>query len=102
MQSDGNVRIETVRVDSSTRQIGPASRTTALLQDRRSDIESAIVETTSIVQDSVANIESHQDWKVRRLEAKFGLTLAAEAGVLISRASAEASLEVRIVVERDS
>lgn len=34
------------------------------------------------------------------MEVTFGLTLAAEAGVILSKASAEASFEVTLSVER--
>jgi hypothetical protein len=34
------------------------------------------------------------------MEVTFGITLAAEAGVILSKASAEASFEVTLTVER--
>jgi len=99
---EANVRVETVPLDSSgTRQIGAKSRATALLRDRRDDIEAAVSEASTIVQDSVAKVDDKEGWRVKRVEAKFGLTLAAEAGVILSRASAEASFEVTVTIERD-
>jgi Trypsin-co-occurring domain 1 len=99
--SEANVFVETVPLDSSgTRQIGPRTRTTSLLKDRRDDIESAISEASSIIQDSVDRIEDKDGWRVKTIEAKFGLTLAAEAGVILSKASAEASFEVTVTIER--
>lgn len=96
-----NVWVETVELDSAgTRQIGPKARATALLRDRRDDIEAAVGETSMIVQESVARVEDQGGWRVKSLEAKFGLVLAAEAGVILTRASAEASLEVTITIER--
>jgi NTP-dependent ternary system trypsin peptidase co-occuring protein len=56
------------------------------------DIESAVGEACGIVQDSAAKLGERHGWRVSILEAKFGLTLSAEAGVIVSRASAEASL----------
>lgn len=98
---DTNVRVETVEIDSAgTRQISPKRHTTALLLDRRDDIEAAVREACGIVQDSVATVEAKGGWGVKSLEAKFGLTLAAEAGVIVSRASAEASFEVTVTIER--
>lgn len=95
------VRVETVELDAAgTRQIGPRHRTSALLKDRREDIEAAVSEACGIVQDSVAKVSEHRGWHVSSLEAKFGLTLGAEAGVIVSKASAEASFEVTITIER--
>lgn len=95
------VLVETVQFDSSGgRQIASRTRTTALLQDRRADIEAAVSEATAIIQDSAAKTEITSAWQVKSIEAKFGLTLAAEAGVILSRMSAEASIEVTVTIER--
>ena len=95
------VLVETVQLDSSGgRQISSRTRTTSLLQDRRADIEAAVSEATAIIQDSAAKVENKADWQVKSIEAKFGLTLAAEAGVILSRMSAEASIEVTVTIER--
>jgi hypothetical protein len=96
-----NVLVETVQVDSSgNRQIGARTRTTSLLRDRRDDIEAAVREASTIVQDSVANVEDKDGWHVKSVEAKFGLVLSAQAGVILTRASAEASFEVTVTIER--
>jgi len=96
-----DVRIETVELDSAgTRQISARHRATTPLQHRRSDIEAAIREACEVVQDSTAKLDARQGWRVSSLEAKFGLVLAAEAGVIVSRASAEASFEVTVTIER--
>jgi hypothetical protein len=97
------VLVETVQLDASGgRQISSRTRTTSLLQDRRADIEAAVSEATAIIQDSAAKIESDKEaWKVKTIEAKFGLILAAEAGVIISKMSAEASIEITVTIERD-
>lgn len=95
------VRVETVELDAAgTRQISSRQRTTALLHERRDDIEAAVGEACGIVQDSVAKVDTRHGWHVSSLEAKFGLTLSAEAGVIVSRASAEASFEVTVTIER--
>lgn len=99
---DTKVLVETLQIDSyPSRQIGPKTRTTALLQDRRQDIEEAVCQASEIVQDSVAKVEGKGGWHIKSLEAKFGLTLGVEAGVILSRASAEASFEVTITIEHD-
>lgn len=95
------VRVETVELDASgTRQIRQRGRTTALLRDRASDIESAVQEASAIVQESVAKVQDKDGWRTKSVEVKFGLVLTAEAGVVLSRASAEASFEVTLTIER--
>ena len=101
MPEAANVLVETVQVDSSgNRQIGARTRTTSLLRDRRDDIEAAVREASTIVQDSVANVEDKDGWHFKSVEAKFGLVLSAQAGVILTRASAEASFEVTVTIER--
>ena len=86
------VRVETVVTTASGgRQISAKSRTTELLRDRRDDV---------ILRESVAKIEDVEGWRIKTLEAKFELALSAEAGVVLSKASAEASFEVTITIER--
>jgi Trypsin-co-occurring domain 1 len=97
-----NVRVETVDLDSSgRRQIGQRSRTTALLRERSDDIESAVQEASAIVQRSVSKVQDKDGWQMKSVEVKFGLVLTAEAGVVLSRASAEASFEVTLTIERE-
>ncbi len=101
MSEAANVLVETVQIDSSgNRQIHTRTRTTSLLRDRRADIEAAVREASTIVQDSVANVGDKDGWHLKSIEAKFGLVLSAEAGVILTRASAEASFEVTVTVER--
>ena len=98
-----DVRIETVELDESgTRQIRARHRTTALLQERRGEIDAAVREACEIVQASATKVDTRDGWGISSLEAKFGLVLAAEAGVILSRASAEASLEIKVTIERQT
>jgi Trypsin-co-occurring domain 1 len=99
--AEANVRVETVELDlSGTRQIKQRSRTTALLRDRAEDIEAAVQEASAIVQRSVAKVNDKDGWHMKSVEVKFGLVLTAEAGVVLSRASAEASFEVTLTIDR--
>jgi hypothetical protein len=99
--AEPNVRVETVELDSSgAQQIRPRGRTTALLRDRADDIEAAVQEASAIVQESVAKVHDKDGWQTKSVEVKFGLVLTAEAGVVLSRASAEASFEVTLTIER--
>ncbi|WP_030567570.1 CU044_2847 family protein [Streptomyces aureocirculatus] len=95
------VRVETVALDAvGTRQIASRSRATALLDGRAAELEEAIVQASAIAQDSLAQVPERSGWQVSGMQVTFGLTLAAEAGVILSKASAEASFEVTLTVER--
>ncbi|MFF9090551.1 CU044_2847 family protein [Streptomyces sp. NPDC014991] len=96
-----DVRVETVALDAAgNRQIASRTRTTSSLGERASEIEEAIVQASSIAQQSLAQVSQRDGWRITSLDVTFGLTLAAEAGVILSKASAEASFEVTLTVER--
>lgn len=99
------IRIEDPRpvdeLDSTgRRQIASRERTTALLEDRREEIQTAISQAVVIVQAPLAQQPEANGWKVSSVTATFGITLSAEAGVILTRASAEASFEVTLTIER--
>ncbi|KUF14885.1 MULTISPECIES: CU044_2847 family protein [Streptomyces] len=97
------IRVETVALDAvGTRQIASRTRATTLLDDRSAELEEAIVQASAIAQDSLAQVPARGGWQVSGMQVTFGLTLAAEAGVILSKASAEASFEVTLTVERTS
>jgi hypothetical protein len=101
LMAEPNIRVETVELDASgSRQIRARGRTTALLRDRADDIQAAVQEASAIVQESVSKVQDKDGWRMKSVEAKFGLVLTAEAGVVLSRASAEASFEVTLTIER--
>lgn len=95
------VRIETVEFDRrGGRQISATSRTSSLLEERRAEIEAGIASAADIVRSSMVSAEEKHGWRVSSVEATFGITLSAETGVIITKASAEASLEVTMTIER--
>lgn len=96
-----DIRVETVQLDAAgNRQIASRTRTTSALGERATEIEEAIVQASVIAQQSLDQVPQRDGWQVRSLDVTFGLTLAAEAGVILSKASAEASFEVTLTVER--
>lgn len=91
--------IEIVTLDAPGRRtIGPRDRLTERLQDRRQDIESAIRQAASIAAASADATPG--PFSLKTIEIAFGITLTAEAGVIVSKAAAEASLEVTLTIER--
>ncbi|WP_327351610.1 CU044_2847 family protein [Streptomyces sp. NBC_01304] len=95
------VRVETVVLDAAgSRQISSRTRTSASLGERAAELEEAIVQASAVAQQSLARVPRRDGWQVSSMDVTFGLTLAAEAGVILSKASAEASFEVTLTVER--
>nr|WP_246531195.1 CU044_2847 family protein [Streptomyces bathyalis] len=93
--------METVALDASgSRQIGNRTRTSALLGERAAEVQEAIAQASAIAQQSLAQAPQHQGWGIASAEVTFGLALGAEAGVILSKASAEASFEVTLTLER--
>ncbi|MEW2523799.1 MULTISPECIES: CU044_2847 family protein [unclassified Streptomyces] len=96
-----DVRVETVALDAAgNRQIASRTRATSSLGERAPEMEEAIVQASAIAQQSLAQVPERDGWRVTSMDVTFGLTLAAEAGVILSKASAEASFEVTLTVER--
>ncbi|WP_405933648.1 CU044_2847 family protein [Streptomyces sp. NBC_00827] len=97
------VRVETVELDAyGTRQIGGRVRLSSSLGERSGEVQEAIVQASAIAQESLTRLPQRDGWSVKSMEVSFGLTLAAEAGVILSKASAEASFAVTLTVERAS
>lgn len=93
--------VETVELDvTEGRQVSSRRRTRELLQERRSEIEAAISEAAGIVRAAAERTPDEAGWRTTSIEATFGITVAAETGVVLTKASAEASLEVKITIER--
>jgi hypothetical protein len=99
--ADVGVRVETTELDArGNRQISSRTRSSALLSDRAGDVRDAIVQASDIAQQALRQTPDREGWEVSSAQITFGLTLVAEAGVILSKASAEASIEVTLTVER--
>ncbi|MGX1662444.1 CU044_2847 family protein [Streptomyces sp. NPDC055366] len=95
------MRVETVELNGNgARQIGSRTRQSASLAGRSQELQDAIQQASTIAQDALAQAPARHGWSVTGMEVTFGITLAAEAGVILSKASAEASFEVTLTVER--
>jgi hypothetical protein len=95
------VPIETVETDGhGSRQISNRTRRSAPLAERADEVREAIQQAPVLAQNSLAQVPERHGWAVRSVQVTFGLTLAAEAGVNLSKASTEASLEVTLTVKR--
>jgi Trypsin-co-occurring domain 1 len=99
--SEDKVLVQVVPLDEDRQQIGWGESTAELLQSRLDDIRSAISEGAKAVADSLEGLPGAKGWQLGEVSAKFGVTLTAEAGVLLSRASAGATFEVTVLFKRD-
>ena len=83
------VLVEVVDLNNvGSRQIGAEDRATELLRSRAPDIKGAISEASEIARDSLATVAEGRDWRVHSLTMTFGLTLTAEAGIVVTKWSA--------------
>lgn len=82
------------------RQIAPKTKVTVLIDDRRADIEASIRKATEIAIVAAQSQSEDRGWGISELEFTFGVKLGADAGVIVSRLSAEASLEVTVRVAK--
>jgi hypothetical protein len=95
------ILIETVEIDASgSRQISTRARVAELLEARRGEIIAAMREGASLTQESFDSVEAGPRWAVSKLEATFGITVAAETGIVLTKVSGEASFHVTVTVER--
>jgi Trypsin-co-occurring domain 1 len=82
------------------REIGWNTNISELLRSRLSDIRAAISAGAESVASSLTSLPTAETWRVKEVSASFGITLAAEAGVLLSKASTEATFDVTITFQR--
>lgn len=94
-----NVRVEIVETDAGGRQIAQRQRVSQALSKRRADIEAAVGEAIEVLSASVEKAPDKAGWGVSSVEGTFGISLTTDASVIVSKLSAQASLQVKIVME---
>jgi len=90
-----------VAILDQDRQIGFGTNPVDQLETRLDDISTAIKAGTNAIAESLDGLPIVNGWHVGKLSASFGLTLAAEAGVILSKASAEATFEITVTFQCD-
>jgi hypothetical protein len=92
----GRVLVQAVSLDDS-RHIGfRSSRVAEDLHNRLDDIEHALRSSVGSIAKTLPDLTSPAGWHISEISAAFGITLAAEAGVIVSKASGEATFEVSV------
>ena len=100
MTSTGNIRVQVLDTKPSG-QIGWNSTVTEELRVRAADLRDAIQAGAQTVADALPVGITVEGWSMSEVSAKFGITLTAEAGVIITKASTAATVEVEVKFERD-
>ncbi len=98
--SEKMVLVQVVPVDEG-REIGWGESTAEQLRNRLEDIRLAVKEGAKAVADSLEGLPGAKGWRLGEVSAKFGVTLTAQAGVILSSASAGATFEVTVLFKRD-
>lgn len=94
------VLVQVVSDGTDGREIGWGSNLPEQLETRLDDIRRAIEAGARAVALSLDIRHDTPDWRMQQVTASFGITLTAEAGVLVSKASAGATFEVSITFDR--
>jgi hypothetical protein len=97
--SPGRVLVQVVPVENG-REISWGSNKVQSLEQRLADIKAAIASGAAAVADSLGTLPRPEGWQVSEVSGSFGLSLAAEAGVILTKASAETTFEVTVTFER--
>ncbi|MDX2527011.1 CU044_2847 family protein [Streptomyces europaeiscabiei] len=93
------VLVQVVELESG-REISWGSNVAETLRNRLNDIREAIRAGADSVSSSLGDLPRQNGWEVGEVSASFGITLTAEAGVILSKASTEATFEVTVTFRR--
>jgi Trypsin-co-occurring domain 1 len=99
-KTDPAISVQVVPI-AGGRQIGWGTSVVENLGDRISDIKDAIAAGGRAIAESLPD-HGLSGWTVKEVTGSFAVTLTAEAGVILSKASAEATVEVSVTFERNA
>lgn len=87
-------------IATSDRQIRNKPKINEALADRQGEILAALAQTQALLQ-SVQTSQVNGGPRVSEIQASFGISLKAEAGVFVGKASAEATFDIQMTVSFD-
>jgi hypothetical protein len=99
MSEPAAVYVPVITMDAG-REITWRADVSEMLTTRLDDIRNAIRAGAVSVSAGPTDLPAPDDWRVSEVTASFGITLAAEAGVILSKASTEATFDVTITFTR--
>lgn len=85
---------------SSGREIAWGGGVTEQLRERVGDVQRAVADGVSAVAAGLRDLASAPGWEIGEVSASFGIGLATEAGVVLTKASGEATFEVSVTFRR--
>src|SRR3954451_12310227 len=94
------VYVPVVEIMDTGREISWGSNVSEMLTARIDDIRDAVRAGAASVSAGLTDLPAAGDWRGTKVEASFGITLAAEAGVILSKASTEATFDVTMTFSR--
>ena len=95
------VWVQVVPVDGG-REISWGSNRVQSLADRLEDVKAAIAAGARAVADSLPGLPMTSGWELDEVTGSFGLSLTAEAGVILTKASVETTFEVTVTYKRST
>jgi hypothetical protein len=84
------------------REISWGSNQVQNLADRLEDVKAAIAAGARTMVDSLPGLPMASGWAVDEVTGSFGLSLTAEAGVILTKASVETTFEVTVTFKRSA
>jgi hypothetical protein len=90
------VLVQVVPGAAAGREIGWGTNVAERLESRLDDIRRAIASGATAVAESLGSLPGASGWQLDNVSASFGVTLTAEAGALLSKASAGATFDVTV------
>jgi hypothetical protein len=97
----GQVWVQVIDVEAAANREITFGKTLAEgLGSRADDIRKAIEAGSESVAKSLKSLVSPEGWGLDEVSASFGITLTAETGVIVSKASAGATFEVSVTFTR--
>lgn len=99
MSSDYETLVKVIDVGDG-REIAWGGGATEKLQGRIGDVQQAVAEGVKAVSSSLPSLATVEGWHIDEVEASFGVSLVAEAGVVLTKVSGEATFEVKVAFRR--
>ena len=100
-RSPGEVLVQVVPVDGG-REIGWGSHQVEAFRDRLADVREAVVSGARAVAESLGGLPSTEGWRLHEVSGSFGISLAAEGGVILTKATAGTTFEITVTFQRAS
>lgn len=94
----GEVLVQVLPVDGS-REIGWGSNRVAVFRDRLGDVREAVVSGAQAVAGSLPGLPSAEGWQLHEVTGSFGISLTAEGGVILTKATAGMTFEITVTFQ---